>query len=185
MVVGFTTTYAINAWSPLTFWIPISLWWSLLNIILCDKVCQWLVAGWLFSAGTLVSSTIKTDHYDITEILLKHNNPNPFFYHWSKNTCKLNENRSETLIKIKSYDLLLLLLFFITVAIKYSMTSWINSYLCNHCPSPLKLWVWIPFIVTCTRYNFMWKSLSVTCDRSGGFLRYPWPIKLKYCWKWH
>jgi hypothetical protein len=52
---------------------------------------------------------------------------------------------------------LLLLPFFITVAIKYSMTGWINSYLCNHCPSPLKLWVRIPFIVTCTRYNFMWK----------------------------
>jgi hypothetical protein len=81
------------------------------------------VAGWLFSPGTLVSSTIKNDHYDITEILLKHNNPNPVFYHWSKNTCKLNENLSETLIKIKSYDSLLLLPFFITVAIKYSMTG--------------------------------------------------------------
>jgi hypothetical protein len=36
-----------------------------LNTTLCDKVCQWL------SPGTPVSSTNKTDHHDITEILLK------------------------------------------------------------------------------------------------------------------
>ena len=34
----------------------------------CDKVCQWLATGWWFSP---VSSTIKTDRHDITEILLK------------------------------------------------------------------------------------------------------------------
>ena len=38
---------------------------------LCDKVCQWLAAGQWFSPGTPVSSTNKTDHHDITEILLK------------------------------------------------------------------------------------------------------------------
>jgi hypothetical protein len=38
---------------------------------LCDKVCQVLVTGWWFSPCTLVSSTNKTDHHDITEILLK------------------------------------------------------------------------------------------------------------------
>ena len=41
------------------------------HLTLCDKVCQWLVAGLWFSLGTLVSSTIKNDHHDITEILLK------------------------------------------------------------------------------------------------------------------
>ena len=35
------------------------------------KVCQWLVAGLWFSPGTPVSTTIKTDHHNITEILLK------------------------------------------------------------------------------------------------------------------
>ena len=40
--------------SPLKFWVR--------------KVCQWFAAGRLFS---LVSSTNKTDHHDITEILLK------------------------------------------------------------------------------------------------------------------
>jgi len=38
---------------------------------LCDKVCQWFAAGRWFSPGTPVSSTNKTDHHDITEILLK------------------------------------------------------------------------------------------------------------------
>jgi len=38
--------------------------------------------------------------------------------------------------------------------------------LCNQCLSPLKLWVRTPFMAKCTRYNIMWWSLSVTCDRS-------------------
>jgi hypothetical protein len=38
---------------------------GLLDTTLCDKVCQW------FSPGTPVSSTNKTDHHGITEILLK------------------------------------------------------------------------------------------------------------------
>jgi hypothetical protein len=35
------------------------------------KFCQWLVTCQWFSPGTPVSSTNKTDHHDITEILLK------------------------------------------------------------------------------------------------------------------
>jgi hypothetical protein len=35
------------------------------------KVCQWLATGRWFSPGAPVSSTNKTDHHDITEILLK------------------------------------------------------------------------------------------------------------------
>jgi hypothetical protein len=46
-------------------------WRSVLDTTLCDKVCQWLVAGQWFSPGTLVSSINKTDCHDITEILLK------------------------------------------------------------------------------------------------------------------
>jgi len=38
---------------------------------LCDKVCQSLVADRWFTLGTPVSSTNKTDHHDITVILLK------------------------------------------------------------------------------------------------------------------
>ena len=38
---------------------------------ICDKFCQWLATVRWFSSGTPVSSTNKTDHHDITEILLK------------------------------------------------------------------------------------------------------------------
>ena len=41
------------------------------EVHLCDKVCQWLMAGQWFSQGTPVSCINKTDHHDITEILLK------------------------------------------------------------------------------------------------------------------
>ena len=66
MVVGFMTTYAIS-----TLWVQILFRYIILDTRLCDKVCQWLVAGRWFSPGTLVSSTNKTDYLDINEILLK------------------------------------------------------------------------------------------------------------------
>ena len=57
--------------SPLTLWVQIQPRRGVLDITLCDKVCQWLAAGRWFSRGTQVSSTNKTDHHDINEILLK------------------------------------------------------------------------------------------------------------------
>jgi hypothetical protein len=50
------------------------------NITICDKVCQWFVAGLWFCQGTPVSSTNKTDRHNINEIFLKmalkhHNQP--------------------------------------------------------------------------------------------------------------
>ena len=47
------------------------LWRGILDTILCDKVCQWLATGRLFSLGTPISSTNTTDRHDITEIVLK------------------------------------------------------------------------------------------------------------------
>ena len=38
---------------------------------LCDRVCRWLPTDRWFSPGPPVSSTNKTDHHDITEMLLK------------------------------------------------------------------------------------------------------------------
>jgi len=39
----------------------------------------------------------------------------------------------------------------------WSYGSWIYNYLCNQCLSPLKLWVWIPFI---------WGVFDITlCDK--------------------
>ena len=49
--------------SPLMLWVSISI--RVRCTALCDKLCQW------FSPGSPVSSTNKTDHHDITEILLK------------------------------------------------------------------------------------------------------------------
>jgi hypothetical protein len=46
-------------------------WQGVLNTTLCDKDCQWLATGWWFSVCTPVSSTNKTDHHDLTVILLK------------------------------------------------------------------------------------------------------------------
>ena len=54
----------------------------------------------------------------------------------------------------------------------WSYGSWIYNYLRNQCLSPLKLWVRTSFTARCTRYNIMWKSLSVTCDRSLVFSGY-------------
>jgi len=53
----------VRVWAPLKR--------GVLDTTLCDQVCQSLATGRLFSLCTLVSSTNKTDHHDITEILLK------------------------------------------------------------------------------------------------------------------
>ena len=55
--------------SPLMLWVRIPIMARCTT--LWDKVCQWLVTGWQFSPCPPVSSTNKTDHHDITEILLK------------------------------------------------------------------------------------------------------------------
>ena len=44
---------------------------SVLDITVCDKVCQLPAEGQWFSPGTPVSGTNEIDHRDITEILLK------------------------------------------------------------------------------------------------------------------
>ena len=48
----------------------------------------------------------------------------------------------------------------------WSYDSWIYNYLCNQSLSLLKLWIRTPFMAKYTRYNIIWESLSVTCDRS-------------------
>jgi hypothetical protein len=57
----------------LTLWVCIPFRRGVLDTTLCDKICQWLACqtGRWFSPRTLVSSTNKTDHHNITEILLK------------------------------------------------------------------------------------------------------------------
>ena len=74
--MGSLWSWSYNSWiynylSLLTLWVWTPLRRSVLDTTLCDKVCQWLVASLWFSPGTLLSSTNKTDHHNITQILLK------------------------------------------------------------------------------------------------------------------
>ena len=70
-VVGFTTTYAVNAYHHESCEFESRKWRGVQDTTLCNKVCQWRVTGQWFSPGTPVFSTNKTDRHDITEILLK------------------------------------------------------------------------------------------------------------------
>ena len=51
----------------------------------------------------------------------------------------------------------------------WSYGSWIYNYLCSQCLSPLMLWVRTPFMMAMC----IWYSLSVICDRSVVFSRFP------------
>jgi hypothetical protein len=42
----------------------------------------------------------------------------------------------------------------------WSYGSWIKNYLCHQCLSPQKLWVQIPLMGRCIRYNIMWFFLQ-------------------------
>ena len=68
-------------------------WRSVFNTTLCDKVCQRLAICWWFSPSTPVSSTNKTDHHNITEILLKVAlntiNPTPVYVYVSHKPRKI------------------------------------------------------------------------------------------------
>ena len=73
--------------SPLTLWVRNPFMARCTRYNICDKVCHWLSTGRWFSRGTPVSSTNKTDRYDITEILLKValntiNHPTHLFMIW-------------------------------------------------------------------------------------------------------
>ena len=57
--------------SQLTLRVQVQLRRGVLDTRLCYKVCQWLSAGRWFSPVNPMSSTNKTDHHDIAEILLK------------------------------------------------------------------------------------------------------------------
>ena len=65
-------TYLCNQYlSQLKLWVRIPPIARGLDTALCDKVCQGLAIGRHLSSGTPVSSINKTDHHDITAILLE------------------------------------------------------------------------------------------------------------------
>ena len=71
MVVGFITTYAINAYHHYSCEFEPRSLRGVLDTTLFDKVCQGHATDRWFSPGIPVSSTNKTDRHDITEMLLK------------------------------------------------------------------------------------------------------------------
>jgi len=74
MEVGFTTTYAISTYHHWSWEFESHSWRDALITTLCDKVCQWLVAGLWFS-----STNITPPRYDwnIVKSGVKHHNLNP------------------------------------------------------------------------------------------------------------
>jgi hypothetical protein len=68
--------YLRNRWrSPLMLWVWIPL--RARCTALCNKVCQWLATGWLFSPGPPVSSTYKAYRHGIVESGVKHHKKTP------------------------------------------------------------------------------------------------------------
>ena len=74
MVVGFSTTYAISAYHHKREFEPRS-WRDVLDITLCDEVCQWLATGWWISPGTPVNWPPRYS-WNIVESGVKHHKPN-------------------------------------------------------------------------------------------------------------
>ena len=64
-------TCAISAYHHYSCEFESRSWRGALDTTLCDKFCQWLTTDRWFSPGTPVFFTNKTDHHDISEILLK------------------------------------------------------------------------------------------------------------------
>ena len=67
----YTTTYTTSAYQHSICEFKSRSRWAVLDMILCDKVCQWAVTGRWCSTGTPVSFTNKTHHNNIAEILWK------------------------------------------------------------------------------------------------------------------
>jgi hypothetical protein len=54
----------------------------------------------------------------------------------------------------------------------YMVVGFTNTYAINQCTSLLALWVQPQVMASFFRYNIMWWSLSVTCNRSVAFSEY-------------
>ena len=70
MVVRLTTTFTISTYHHQSCEFESHSWRGTLDTILCDQICQSIAADRYFSPVTPVFSTNKTNHHDMTEILL-------------------------------------------------------------------------------------------------------------------
>ena len=97
-------------------------------------------------------------------------------YNYLSWCCNIIRYRCQQMFKYMfMYNIIITLPILITAGGRrwsWSYGSWIYNYLCNHCLSPLTLWVRTPFMASCTLYNFMWSSLWVTCGSSVVFSGY-------------
>jgi hypothetical protein len=66
IVVELTTTYAISSDHYQRCEFEFRSWRGVLDTTLCNKVCQWIVAGRWYSTGALFPPPIKTNYYTIT-----------------------------------------------------------------------------------------------------------------------
>jgi hypothetical protein len=71
MAVRLITTCVISAYHHKSCEFEPRSWRGVLDTTLCDKVYQGLTTGRWFSHDTPVSSTNKTDHHDMAELLVK------------------------------------------------------------------------------------------------------------------
>ena len=63
----------------------------------------------------------------------------------------------------------------------WSHGSWIYNYLCNQCLSPLMLWVRIPLMERCTRYNIYVINFISNWRQVNGFLSV---LYFLHQWNW-
>ena len=130
-------------------------WRGVLDTTLCDKVCQWLATGQWFSAGTLVSSTNKTDRHNwniqtksnLYMTANKHNlNACSFqlqLIHY-QDFLHLKIRKQSRIYKLLNFDLHIdevELQLHEEAVVAVIVCTCIYNCLCNQCLSPLKLWV--------------------------------------------
>ena len=126
--------------SPLTLWVRIPLRLGDLNTSLCDKAGLWRASLWL-SPHTLVSSTNKIYHHNITEILLK----------VALNTITTTMTNTVNYMYVLENQIKIPVLWILRnklciLVLQNIFLDSKNGWHCNQCLLLLKLWVRIPLI---------------------------------------
>ena len=139
---------------------------------LCDKVCQWLAPGRWFSPDPPVSSTNKTDRYDLTEILLKHHQTNNMFFSYfcCFVYCVIYQDwfcfcyltlwqiRMFLFFYVMATQICIWILYFIATHNYFYSVYFMANHDCFHCVTLFTLWpIMIVFTVSiCLLYGQSW-----------------------------
>jgi hypothetical protein len=134
--------------------------WSCIYVLLLLILISWLIAGFVARVTRCVS-------------LVEQKLP-ALPEHLSSPTVFSGVHVAGSLVfwVMLCWSLIALLSIFFKGPSSWSYGSWIYNYLCNHCLSPLTLWVWIPLRQGVLDTTLRDKSLSVTYDRSVVFSWY-------------